>query len=109
MFNLVLTYDVYTEFPEYESIWLNLKVKSERIQQDHIECKICNRQLEKLSNTHLKLHNITMDEYKEKYPYSNIINNRLFSISSETAKKSNATREYTYRSKAENEIIEFLI
>jgi hypothetical protein len=37
------------------------------IDSDHIECALCGRQLKVITNTHLKTHNITGDEYREKY------------------------------------------
>lgn len=33
-----------------------------------IECKVCGRKLKKITNTHLKLHNMTSLEYEKKYP-----------------------------------------
>lgn len=33
-----------------------------------VECKICGKQFGAISNTHLKIHNITLNEYKSLYP-----------------------------------------
>jgi len=32
-----------------------------------INCKICNQPFRSISNTHLKLHNITLEKYEKKY------------------------------------------
>lgn len=101
-------HDTYTEYPQYESLWLRFKDKQEKIDADPIECQICSKSMEKLSNTHLELHGLTMTQYKEKFPYAPVINTRLSQLHSEYSKEHNATREYTYRSKAEQEIENFL-
>jgi len=57
----------------YSSLWKISKnniQRNEYIQSDvnnRIVCKICNESLKILSNSHLKKHNITQSEYKEKY------------------------------------------
>lgn len=61
------------KFPEDEKFWSythsnELKeyfIGSEKTK--YVICKICNEKFKKISNTHLKLHNITEDEYKLKY------------------------------------------
>lgn len=101
-------HDTYTEYPEYESLWLRFKEKHDKIEADSVTCQVCNGQLEKISNTHLATHGLTMQQYKTKYPAAQIINSRLSALHSEYSIKHNATREYTYRSKAEQDIELFI-
>lgn len=100
--------DVYTEFPAYESIWLRFKDKYDKIESDPITCCICEKSMEKISNTHLQLHGITMDEYKQQFPMALTINSRLSKLHSEYTTESNASRIWTFRSKAEHEIEAFV-
>lgn len=95
------------EYPIFKRLWSRLEILN-RDRDDKIICKVCNVPLSKISNTHLKLHGITMDEYKKKFPFQPIINNRLHEVASNIAKITNANRKYTYRSKAEYELENFL-
>lgn len=45
-----------------------------------IKCAVCNKKMKWITHTHLKLHNLTTKEYKNKFPNSNM-------ISKETSKK----------------------
>lgn len=42
------------------------KIETEK-KDNHVECKICKLKVRYLTNTHLKKHNITPEEYKKKY------------------------------------------
>lgn len=33
-----------------------------------LECQICHKKYNSITNTHLKKHNLTLKQYKEKYP-----------------------------------------
>lgn len=49
----------------------NQKIKfkeSDILYKDFVICEICNNKLRRISNTHLKFHNITMLEYKKMFP-----------------------------------------
>jgi transcription elongation factor Elf1 len=71
-----------------------------------ITCEICGEDFKTISNTHLKLHNITTQEYKLKYGENSLI--------SENTKKefitnlSKCDNNFYYRSKSEKEIEEFI-
>lgn len=63
-------YNNIREFFEYHpNVRINLK--EEKIFLDNpksfINCKICNQPFRSISNTHLKSHNISLEEYKTKY------------------------------------------
>ena len=55
-----------------------------------IKCMICNKELQFINNTHLKIHNITIQEYKTKFPDSPIKTESLRQLCG------NATRGKTY-------------
>lgn len=40
---------------------------------NQVTCKICNAKLIRVSNTHLKKHNTTIEEYRNKYGYDSVI------------------------------------
>lgn len=58
---------------EYKDIWKLTRKKIHRTdfldasKDNHIICKECNKKFKSLSNTHLKKHNLTPDQYKKKY------------------------------------------
>jgi len=58
----------YTKFPNIQpSARYILKKNS---QSSNIQCEICGIKVHKITNTHLKLHNITLEEYKTRYGYN---------------------------------------
>jgi hypothetical protein len=64
--------DFLKKYPKYESMikkqsGILQKEKSLQDKNNSIECKICGEKFYKLSNTHLVKHNITPDQYKQKY------------------------------------------
>jgi len=36
--------------------------------KNKIQCKICNKEFDYITSSHLKKHGLTMKKYKEKYP-----------------------------------------
>jgi hypothetical protein len=73
--------------------------------EDYITCKICGKKLKYLTNTHLKKHNITILEYKEKYGGITVGNSTKKRLS-HSAKITNSKMTYSKTSK--NEIKDFL-
>lgn len=65
-----------------------------------IKCKICGAKLKNISNTHLKMHGMTMQEYKQKY------NDNLFT--SELLDIQKKQREQTIKKKYTEEEIHYL-
>lgn len=71
-----------------------------------VTCEICGEHFKTISNTHLKLHNITTQDYKLKYGDNSLI--------SENTKKEfianllKCDNNFYYRSKSEKEIEEFI-
>jgi hypothetical protein len=61
--------DFCLEWPEYQK-YFKKKLQREQVLYDQnvrVKCAICGEYFRKISNTHLKLHLITADEYKLKY------------------------------------------
>jgi len=53
----------------------------------HVICAICGKRLRNISNTHMQLHNMTQQEYKEKYPNRPIFSNGLIDLQAENRNK----------------------
>jgi hypothetical protein len=51
-----------------------------------IQCKICNKYFKFVSNTHLKMHNITPDEYRQMYPNAKFKCDELIKLVSDLTK-----------------------
>lgn len=69
-----LSIDKFCEkYPEYKPLWKMHFIRKNREEfikkstDNSIKCHICGQSFKKLSNTHLKKHNITPEEYKQKY------------------------------------------
>jgi hypothetical protein len=57
--------------------WLEEKKNQPIDTRPKVECQICKQKLRNISNTHLKKHNITQQEYKQQYPNSPIFSDGL--------------------------------
>jgi len=44
-----------------------------------IKCRICNKELKQITNTHLKKHNMTIEEYKEMFPNEKMLCENILS------------------------------
>ena len=103
--------DEYLEkFPEdvkYHSKYLN---KIELLKnKNHVSCIICGEKMKSINNQHLKSkHNISVEEYKLKFPNSKIISNSTSDKLSDNMKKINLVSTPTWTSKGETEIKEFV-
>jgi hypothetical protein len=93
---------------KYKNLWLTTKSCIERIhhieskEENRVVCGICNMSLKILSNSHLKLHNMTPLEYKNKYGV-------LISDSTKILFSENLSKiEMPPQSKSEQEIFEFI-
>lgn len=60
--------------------------------QSRIPCEICGKLLKNISNTHLRSHNLTMKQYKEKYPNSNLFSKELLKIQLDKREKTIHTK-----------------
>lgn len=83
---------------------LNKWLEEEKIKDSKrtkVKCEICKCELRNISNTHLKKHNVTQAEYKEKFPDSPIFSEGLLITQREN-------REKTISEKYTDEEIKFL-
>jgi hypothetical protein len=79
------------------------------LEENFVICQLCNERMKGISNTHLKnKHNISVEEYKLKFPNSKIISESTSNILSELIKETNINFQPTWTSKGETEIKEFI-
>jgi len=71
-----------------------------------IICEICGKKMKSINNTHLKKHNITPQEYKEKY--GNLLSKKTHKIFSDNFNDASLLIKKRFTSKAEIEIKEFV-
>jgi len=103
------------QFPEEENLFetfiKNKKDKKEMLSNDNnfIICKICNKKLKSLTNTHLKKHNITLSDYKLNFPNDDY-HSKNFIIKKTSFNLEIATKNIknSYVSKPEKSLKEFL-
>jgi hypothetical protein len=77
--------------------------------KNFIKCEICGEKMKTITNTHLmNKHNISVEEYKLKYPNSKIVCDRVSEIYTKNIKEINLNQSPTWTSKGENEIKEFI-
>jgi very-short-patch-repair endonuclease len=101
--------DYLIKFPN--EIKFHKKIKTERelnIKDNHTICSICSRKLKTISSKHLKTHNITLLEYKNKYPNSNTISNEYKKRLQIKYEQTLRFHEPKFTSKPQEEINEFL-
>lgn len=99
--------DEYPDYKPYFSQIIKIEEKNNLLNDDDnfVTCEICGESHKILSNTHLKTHNISPTEYKEKFN-DNIISKNLC----EQFKNNfiNCDVNFSYRSKAEIDLSEFI-
>ena len=79
------------------------------LEENFVICQLCNERMKGISNTHLKnKHNISVEEYKLKFPNSKIVSESTSNILSEITKETNINFQPTWTSKGETEIREFI-
>lgn len=103
------------DYPEdsfYFQKYIKNKKKKELLLNDenYIICPICNEKLEKMTYWHLKnKHNMTVNEFKLKYPNFNILSQKAYKQASEAFKEANLhVSKNKFVSSYEKEIQDFL-
>ena len=103
-----------TQFPKDIKYHLSYNKKLDRDiellkEENFVICQLCNNKMKGISNTHLKnKHNISVEEYKLKFPNSKIVSESTSNILSELIKETNINFQPTWTSKGETEIKEFI-
>jgi len=77
--------------------------------KNFIECEICHKKLKSLTNTHLKTHNITLEEYKIKFPHSKYHSECFINKTTKNLEEASKNIVKTFTSKAEISIRDFLL
>ena len=77
----------YNNNPECYNKWKKDK-EDEYNNKTWVKCEICGDLLRNISNTHCKKHNITQQQYKEKFPLADIFADGLLNIQKENREKS---------------------
>lgn len=102
------------EFPNDEVFfkrYINHQKKISNLTKDgfYVVCPICNNHYEKLTETHLKTHGMTMVEFREKYPDFKILSNNMREETFRAIKLSNlVVSKKRFISKYEKELRDFL-
>jgi hypothetical protein len=76
--------------------------------KNYVTCKLCGKKMKSITNTHLiSKHDITISEYKLKYPNDKIVSTTISKVLSNLVKITNINMTPTWTSKGEIEIKEF--
>jgi len=107
--NLILE-EYLNKFPDDIKYHTNFSKKIELLKhKNHVVCLICGEKMKSINNLHLKnKHNITVEDYKLKYPNTKIVSESTSSKLSDSTKKLNLTINPSWTSKGETEIKEFI-
>jgi hypothetical protein len=65
----------------------NEKFKNKIENEDFITCKICDKKMKKITNSHLKKHNITLYDYRKKYGIKNMYSKKTHELIIENYEK----------------------
>ncbi len=100
-----------SKYPEYINFFNSFKTqidKKESIKNNHVICKICGKKLKIINNTHLSNHNLSVEEYKLKYPLEKLVSVDVSKKLSETTKILNKTMTKSWSSSAEIELLQII-
>lgn len=104
--------DYIKEYPEDKEYFKTSNSVIQRQMDNDIDnyviCKICNKKLARINKAHLQTHNITKQEYIEKYGSDNIISQNFYNILLQNINEVNKNMPFHKQSNDELEIIEFI-
>lgn len=79
------------------------------VKENYVICELCGEKMKSISSTHLtNKHNISVENYKLKFPNSRIVSESISTQLSDKIKEININYQPTWTSKGENEIKEFI-
>lgn len=103
------------QFPHDNKLWpnrLNKEIIHKKINTDvnaGVKCEECGKIFQKITETHLKSeHNLTTQEYKEKYPYAKINSVELSEKSRKLYFLNNGLSKVNPSSRGENDVKDFI-
>jgi len=86
------------------------KEKKLKIEGNYVICPICGNKYEKLTQSHILSHNMTMEEFRNKYPQQEILSNTMLKQILDAVKLTNLTTPKSrFISKYEKELQDFLL
>ncbi len=109
----ILINEYLLEFPEesykFKTFIDKSTHKDDTLKKDNfVICKICGEKMRYLTNTHLKKHNITPEEYKIKYPNEEYASKNFVNKTKKNLIKASKNIKKTYVSKPEKDLKFFL-
>lgn len=101
------------EFPRESKKFKMFKIKKKREvelsdENNFVECKICNKKLKYITNSHLRKHNITPEEYKIKFGLEDYASKKFIEDSRKVLKKASNNIKNTFVSKPEKDLKKFI-
>ena len=102
------------KYPEDEKYFVNFlkrTKKKEKLSQNgfYVACPICGERFEKITESHLKTHGITMAEFRERYPDCEVLSMNMRNETKEACRLGNlSVSKSRFVSKYEREIQDFL-
>lgn len=108
------SWEFYEQYPEYTHMWTYYGPR-EKLRHgiinggsdNYVECLECGKKLLKLTNSHLKIHNITFNEYKRKHNVKTVTSNRLIKWHRDRYYANTKLLELQFESKAEIQLQEY--
>lgn len=107
----ILTYlDDYPKESYKFKTFLNRESNKKEIlkKENHVECEICNKKLRYITNTHLKKHGITPEEYKLKFGVDNYASKNFIDKTTKNLKEATKSIKNTFVSKPEKDLKKFI-
>lgn len=94
-------------FSKYKERLNHLKKLQKK--ENFVYCPICGERFEKITYSHLKLHNISIEEFREKYPEAKVMSDAMMKQTIEAVKMGNlVVSKKRFISKYERELRDFL-
>lgn len=91
------------------SVHNKIKIRKKELNEDYVECKLCNQKFKSITNKHLlHKHNITVEEYKLKFPFVQIINKEQSQKLKKKIKEVNKNIKHNWTSNGEKEIFDII-
>lgn len=94
----------------YHKNYISKKNRNEHftIEENFVICKVCGVKMKTISNTHLKKHNLSVLEYKLKYPNDSLVSNEKLEEFKKNLSNSNLMVKKSFKSKGENDLFDFI-
>lgn len=99
----------YPEYKKYFKLYNQYVDKKNKLNNDFVICRLCNKKMKVVSNSHLsKVHNMSSSEYKLLYPNEKLVSIETNKIFKENLKIASINIEPVWSSSGEIEIFNFI-